>query len=288
MPNTSFFEETYGLSTAIALYTSSVSVMGNSLTLSENTSPGEGEFTFDNSTNIIHCLKNNTGKRGYFAIAIENISVGDIIVAQMECNSISGTKPKIVMDILGGTKPGTDIIGAEVMQSTIDYNKWTTISLSKVHEYSDRDYLRIMFGIGSNDTGEFLLRNLKVRVLRQLKNPQLYPEIQTFNFTKQNGVWSIADDFGTNSGATISITDDNKFMNISYKKPFLSNKRPIALATMDFFNGGGKYRVMPMGSKHASVTLLIQDIKDYVEVGNQTKDWTTVDDGVYFNLTVIG
>lgn len=283
-----YFQEIYGLSTDNALNMSSTCIMTNSIALTSNSTPADGQFTFDSNTGIIHCLKNNTNMRGYFAILVENLSVGDVIIAQMECCAISGTKPKIVMDILHGTKGGSDIIGAEYSQSQVDYNKWTTINLSKVHEYIDRDSVRVVFGIGTADSGEYLLRNLKVKVLRQNKNPQLYPEIQTFNFVKQNGVWTFDDRFGANSGATINIIGGNILMELIYTKPFTTNKRPIAIVTADAFNVGAKYRVMAYGSNYNKIFLCIQDIKDYVQNNNMFKDWTTIEDNTYFNLTVIG
>lgn len=285
--NSTHFEETYGISTGEALRISSSYIMTNSLMLSTATQPNDGEFTFDENTGIIHAMKNNTTKRGYFAIVIENISVGDVIVAQMECSSITGTKPKIVMDILGGTKSGTDITGAETSQSLVDYNKWTTIKLSKVHEYNDRDKIRIAFGIGTADTGEYYLRNLKVKVLRQIKNGQLSPEIQVFNVKKSNGTWSIDNTFGANSGANITFMSDYDMV-ITFSKPFLTNKRPVALTTMDANENGYKYRTMVYGCKHNEVLVKLQNIKDYVTSGTMTKAWADAEDGIYFNLLIVG
>lgn len=234
------------------------------------------------ANSIIHVNSGNT-KRGFFAILMRGLKIGDIIEAEAEYRAISGAMPHMDIEECAEALLAPSSNASKQVTRPKQFGEWETLRLKYIVTNSTftAGHHRICFGLATSENGEFYIKNMRVKTKRRMeKTTEKF--WQAFEM-KNNAIgknWIIRSEYYGNSGGVITYPDDYT-IRIDYTMKF--KDRTIVIPHGDAYASSPKYDPRPTETYGDHCLIKLRDI-----LSSNFVDLNTVEFNTHFGFAVFG
>lgn len=231
-------------------------------------------FFYDRSTFTLKG-KSTSLKRGSICIKFDNVRSGDIIECECEIRKISGDNPYVSITECDSTHE-RDFNELCKKHYNLD-GEFQLIKLT-TNMINDKS-VNVIFGLGLDEVGEYEVRNMKARILRNVDNA-IKKVTKSYAIYKMPTGWQIRTDvWDSDIDGSLTVKDTNT-LKLNFDRFKLA---PIPSIGENFDNNGIKYDVRVGQVKHDSIEIKVVD-----RTTNTLVDLSTLSNYFQFYVTLNG
>ena len=230
-------------------------------------------------------INSGSTTKGTIEFPIGYLRQGDKVTLSAEFYSMSGVRPKLVIEF---NVSGMSGIGAAV--ATYQSDKTGEFETTQYTHVAEADgFYRAVFGVATGDIGEFYVRNPFASIqtivgLNKFEPVNYRRAVKQFTFTISNGV-PVMQQVYSYDQATLTIDSvDTTKMKLTFSTPFTdTTKRVVVVDGLASFLDSFKYVLKFENTFHNEITFYIYNIATNTRVAA-----STLPNGVYFHFVVHG
>lgn len=228
--------------------------------VADGTTIAANSCAFNTSYNAFRVNDASTGEKGALSIPVGFVVIGDIIEIEAEVYNVSGVGCKFGGDIFSKNTYQPADYKASLQVLTTNANS-TFEKVKVTYTVETEGYLMLAIGSYTGDTGDYYIRNVKIKLNSGGSSYGVTTSKQTIKAYRISGTASgliVDNNFGTDK-ATLTINSSLKFIQVSHDIPFQNTKKKtIGIACSNSYELP-KYTFLVHGGTNAMILVSVFD-----------------------------
>lgn len=156
-------------------------------------------------------------------IPVGYLNLGDKIEIECEVKNVSGTKCKVAVDSFPDTTYTSGYTNLFILNSTLSDGQFEHIKLSAIN--TTEGYCVVDIGVFTGDTGDFYVRNVKIKSKTLSSNANIQPNVdrRLYDF----GNFELDPKYSIDT-CTLTTEADGKTITLTHDKPFTGSLYGVA------------------------------------------------------------